>query len=152
LAVAASADFAMATKQYQFGALRFEGPADCFDATTLNLVVTSGPAHFRPSVVMARDLKGKKGLGAYVEAQFAQLKKQYARFTVERSDDAVLAGHKAIRAEARFVTKEQVEVRQIQAFIELPEVFLLVTLTDRADDFESLRPMFERVLATLQVD
>jgi hypothetical protein len=128
-----------------YNVVEFEVPNGWIDMSVVTLVAPEA-TRFRANVVVSRDPLNGASIEAYAEAQTKEFRKQVRRYIVHKEEAITVSGRPARLVEQSFQSPENVMVRQIQVYVPVGELALTLSLTHGEDEFETMRPDFEKTI------
>ncbi len=127
-----------------------EVPEGWVNASVVNLVGLDSEV-FQPTLVVTREDSPAVDVERYARSLLPSIARQMRRHQLLSSGAATVAGRPAFRLEHRFETPNGVRARQIQHFLVHETDLLVVALTCAEAEYETRRPHFDAILASLRL-
>lgn len=128
----------------------FAAPPNWEDHSALTFVAPADDG-FRANVVVTSDVFEGSSAADHVKRQVAVLQQETEGFAVLRESAASMGGHAGHAVEFRFIAHEQ-QLRQRQVHVVVDNRLYTVSATHLDADFERVRPQFDAVVASFQLD
>lgn len=138
--------------RYNYQQISFEAPAEWTDASVITL---AGPVKngLRSTVVVTSDEPAEPiELGAYVDAQIKELRKQFKKYTLHKQEATTAGQRNAVLVEHAFRTPENVMIRQMQLYVPKGRAFVCMSLSAGDSEFEQHRDQFAEIARSFKIN
>ncbi len=133
-----------------FESVTFRPPENWADASVISFVNPTTD-NFQANIVVTQHHLDKSTLSEYAQRQSQEFSQEVIDYEVIQNSEHKSDGQTSYTLEHSFLADEPVRIQQLILFVQSKQRVYSVSCTHEANEFETMRSVFEQTLASFQI-